>query len=91
MVKIVQAHSDSGVYVRKISDVNEGIVEGGEDTGNAKDELACEKCQFIVLDREAFGFLCIPSRTFGPREMFSWAGRETFFGGILAVDLVLRG
>lgn len=90
-MKIAQAHSDLGVYIRKIGDVNEGIVEGGEDTGNAKDELACENCQFIVLDRKAFGILYIPSRTFGPREMFSWAGRETFFGGILAVDLVLRG
>jgi hypothetical protein len=27
--------------VREIGDVDEGIVEGGEDTGNAKDELAC--------------------------------------------------
>jgi len=27
--------------VRKIGDVDEGVVEGGEDTGNAKDELAC--------------------------------------------------
>lgn len=79
------------MYVRKIGDVNEGIVEGGEDTGNAKDELAWENCQFIVLDRQPIGILYIPSRTFGPREMFSWAGRETFFGGILAVDLVLRG
>ena len=27
--------------VREIGDVDEGVVEGGEDTGNAKDELAC--------------------------------------------------
>lgn len=26
--------------VREIGDVDEGVVEGGEDTGNAKDELA---------------------------------------------------
>jgi hypothetical protein len=26
--------------VREISDVDEGVVEGGEDTGNAKDQLA---------------------------------------------------
>ena len=31
-----------GVRLRKIGDVDEGIVEGGEDTGNAKDELACD-------------------------------------------------
>lgn len=29
-----------GVRLRKIGDVDEGVVEGGEDTGNAKDELA---------------------------------------------------
>lgn len=27
--------------VREIGNVDEGVVEGGEDTGNAKDELAC--------------------------------------------------
>lgn len=32
----------SGVYIRKIGNVDKGIVEGSEDTGNAKDELACE-------------------------------------------------
>lgn len=57
-MKIAQARLDSGVYVRKIGDVNECIVEGGEDTGNAKDELACENCQFIVLGCETFGFFC---------------------------------
>lgn len=30
-----------GSDVRKIGDVDEGVVEGGEDAGNAKDELAC--------------------------------------------------
>jgi hypothetical protein len=29
-----------GSDVRKIGDVDEGVVEGGEDTGNAEDELA---------------------------------------------------
>lgn len=28
---------------REIGNVNEGIVEGGEDTGNTENELACEK------------------------------------------------
>ena len=31
----------AGSDVREIGDVDEGVVEGGEDTGNAKDELAC--------------------------------------------------
>lgn len=26
----------------EIGDVDEGVVEGGEDTGNAEDELTCE-------------------------------------------------
>jgi hypothetical protein len=29
------------VYSRKIGNVNEGIVEGGEDAGNTENELAC--------------------------------------------------
>lgn len=29
-----------GSDVRKIGDVDEGVVEGGEDTGDAEDELA---------------------------------------------------
>jgi hypothetical protein len=29
---------------RKIGNVNEGIVEGGEDAGNAENELACVDC-----------------------------------------------
>jgi len=29
--------------VRDIGDVDEGVVEGGEDTGNTEDELACGK------------------------------------------------
>lgn len=41
-----QAQSDLSMNrkkrnVRKISDVNEGVVEGGEDAGNAENELAC--------------------------------------------------
>ena len=83
--------SSSDVYIRKIGNVDEGIVEGSEDTGNAKDELACETVSCGILGARNPAFLNIPSRTCGPREMFSWAGRVTFFGGILAVDLVLRG
>jgi hypothetical protein len=29
---------------------------------------------------------CLPSRAWGPKEMFSWAGRATFLGGILATN-----
>ena len=33
----------SGGNVREIGDVDEGVVEGGEDTGYAEDELACKQ------------------------------------------------
>lgn len=33
----------------EIGDVDEGVVEGGEDTGNAEDELACAKQKSVTL------------------------------------------
>ena len=33
--------SESGRDIRKIGNVDEGVVEGGEDTGNTENELAC--------------------------------------------------
>ncbi len=79
----------SWVDIRKIGNVDEGVVERGEDTGNAKYKLACANGQFWfscqILDFD------IPSRTCGPREMFSWAGRVTFFGGMMGGDLAVEG
>lgn len=37
--------------VREIGDVDEGVVERGEDTGNAKDELACEGRILVLAQR----------------------------------------
>ena len=34
------SHTGNGFAARKIGNVNEGVVEGGEDAGNAKDKLA---------------------------------------------------
>lgn len=44
-------------------------------------------CQFFA--RRNRGQASLPSRTLGPREMFSAAGRAAFFGGILIDLLVL--
>ena len=46
--------------VREIGDVDEGVVEGSEDAGNAEDELACE------LSRQQL-FLAILAPTDGGR------------------------
>ena len=37
-----------GFAARKIGDVDEGVVEGSEDTGNTEDKLTLRGCQFIV-------------------------------------------
>ena len=34
------SNTDNGFLAGHIGDVDEGVVEGGEDTGNAEDELA---------------------------------------------------
>ena len=58
----------SGVYVREIGNMDEGIVERCEDTGDAEDEFAC-------AGSVSGGFLedkrILPSLTWGPKEMFS--------------------
>jgi len=40
-----------GFAARKIGNVDEGVVEGGEDTGNAEDKLTLLPCQFFMLIR----------------------------------------
>lgn len=67
----------------QIGDVDEGIVEGGEDTGDTEDELACIKTVSLFIFSRSNRRGRIPSRTEGPREMFSWGARATFLGGIL--------
>jgi len=39
----------SGVNVREIGDVDKGVVEGGEDTGYTKDELACTQDMSVFV------------------------------------------
>lgn len=67
--------------------MNEGIVEGGKDTGNTENELAYKSSQIRHgLDRkfvECTG-LYIPSPAKGPRETFSLAAPAVFLGAILS-------
>jgi hypothetical protein len=96
--KILQAlvASVSRVDEPEIGDVDEGIVERGEDTGNAEDQLAYSN--ILVSFPFFFSDFCfrissrgrIPSRTEGPREMFSWGARVVvFLGAILRIGRLL--
>jgi hypothetical protein len=77
-----------GLATRQIGDVDEGVVERGEDAGNAKDELALadlgtqlQTCVRAVIANRKIRVLLT--------WMFSCAPRSTFFlGGMLAVELV---
>ena len=62
--------------------MDEGIVETGEDSGNTENQLSW---YLLVIMRKMRQYsLIVPSRTWGPREMFSLAGLGApFFGGIL--------
>lgn len=65
--------------------MDEGVVEGGEDAGDAEDELACEsRSQYVVVYGEIVR-MGRPSLTCGPREMFSCAVRSTFFFGAMVL------
>jgi hypothetical protein len=93
--KILQALAASVLRVDEpeIGDVDEGVVERGEDTGNAEDQLAYSNIlvsfRFFLLSDFCFRISSrgrIPSRTEGPREMFSWGARVVvFLGGILRI------
>jgi hypothetical protein len=78
-----------GFAARQIGDVDEGVVEGRENAGNAEDELALD----AVSVRSGGGRLALlTSRTWGPSWMFSCAPRSTFFlGGMLTVNSCLTG
>jgi hypothetical protein len=78
-----------GFAARQIGDVDEGVVEGRENAGNAKDELALGYGQSALLRA---GGMSRTSRTWGPSWMFSCAPRSTFFlGGMLTVNWCLAG
>jgi hypothetical protein len=70
------------VNSRKIGNVNEGIVEGGEDAGNAENELACFSISFHIF-AEVFS-IDIPSPARGPRETFSLAAAGALVLGAIA-------
>lgn len=77
-----------GEDLRKIGDMDEGIVEGSENAGDTEDEFTCKIFYqpFRPLCEALFQLSNSPSRTWGPSEMFSVAARSTFFlGGILMV------
>jgi hypothetical protein len=67
--------------------VDEGIVEGGKDTGNAENELACPRLLESSM-RKIRIISNIPSPARGPRETFSLAAVVVFLGGILGVLVV---
>lgn len=72
----------------EIGNVHEGIVERSKDARNSEDELTAS---FGEVRKRAFRHLRgenYPSRTWGPREMFSWAGRA-LGGAMAAADAVL--
>lgn len=72
---------------RKIGNVNEGIVEGGEDAGNAENELACVDSQISCSCSNFFisNFRSnIPSPARGPRETFSLAAAGVLVLGAIA-------
>lgn len=73
-----------GLTARQIGDVDEGIVERGEDAGNAEDELALADLGAQLLRLSAPK---IPSSSFMILRtwMFSCAARATFcLGGMLS-------
>ena len=60
----------SGSDVREIGDVDEGVVERGEDTGNAKDELACSirSSQLFALRLIVCAARCVCTDLRGPED-----------------------
>ena len=78
----------------EIGNMDKGIVERGKDSGDAEDQFTCWRGHLLAnlaLDSEQGrnSGMISPSRTCGPREMFSWAGRAVFFGGMVAVLVLL--
>lgn len=77
--------------VPQIGDVDEGIVERGEDAGNAENELAClrdvsgQPIMTTTVERQKLSNAPSPAR--GPRETFSLAGAGVFLGGIATVSV----
>jgi hypothetical protein len=73
--------------------VNEGIVEGGEDAGNAENELACSMRTLVslMITKKRKSLSNIPSPARGPRETFSLAAGAFLGGAIATVVLGVSG
>ena len=71
--------------VREIGDVDEGVVEGGEDTGNAEDELAWR--DMLLARGPGFCNFCVECRLSGSRVVAELAGS----GCLTLADLGAQG
>ena len=70
--------------IPQISDMDKCIVEAGKDPSNAKNQFTYTSISMTIQEVEEGLVKGLPSRTCGPSEIFSCAGRSTFFlGGIL--------
>jgi hypothetical protein len=67
-------------YGPEIGNVDEGVVEGRKYAGYAEDEFTWWGWS-VGIYRTTLSNL--PSLTWGPREIFSCAGRAAFFGGMI--------
>ncbi len=79
--------SCSEVYEPEIGDMDEGVVEAGEDAGNCDGGVSSNSLNSQFL-RDAGNIppnTSSPSLTWGPRLMFSAAGRWVFLGAIVTV------
>lgn len=63
--------------------MNEGVIEGSENAGHAEDEFTWEISETIRVMLTSG----LPSLTWGPREIFSCAGRTTFLGGMVVAGI----
>jgi hypothetical protein len=67
-------------YGPEIGNVDEGVVEGRKYAGYAEDEFTWWGWSVGVYRTTLSN---LPSLTWGPREIFSCAGRAAFFGGMI--------
>lgn len=76
----------------EIGNMDEGIVKAGKNPGNSENQftyaMISTSCKVLGeqpnICRGAFE-IGLPSRTWGPREIFSCAGRSTFFFGAISL------
>lgn len=66
--------------------MDEGVIEGGEDTSNAENKLAYDIMSVGTMRMSGFGGIAdAPSPDRGPRETFSLAAPAVFLGGMAIV------